>query len=101
MLTRVQQLNKTWFWLFLIQLASAIKVHKLKGLTLDRAVVNTGGKEMSLGMSYIALSPVRTPEGSAIKKHFVFQLLDLILKSSVFKDRQDSVAKMVLRFNLI
>ena len=85
---------------FPIQLASAMTIHKSQGLTLDKAVVNIGKKEMSLGMSYVALSRVRTLEGLAIEKHFDFQRLDSIKRSAMLKDRQDAVARMIRRSNI-
>ena len=86
---------------FPTQLASAMTIHKSQGLTLDKAVVNIGKKEMSLGMSYVALSRVRTLEGLAIEKQFDFRRLDSIKRSEMLKDRQDSVARMIRRSNLL
>ena len=55
---------------FPIMLAFAITIHKSQGLTLDKNVVNLGEFETSLGLSYVALSRVRTLEGLALAEGY-------------------------------
>ena len=44
-------------------LAWAITIHKSQGQTYDMVVVNLGSKELSLGLTYVALSRARTIDG--------------------------------------
>ena len=42
-----------------LRLAWAITIHKSQGLTLEKALIDIGKKETTLGLSYVALSRVR------------------------------------------
>ena len=53
-----------------LQLSFAITVHKSQGMTLDEAVVDIGPKEFSCGLTYVALSRVRTIKGLVICPSF-------------------------------
>ena len=44
----------------------AATIHKVKGLSLDAAVINLGPKMFEDGMAYVALSRVRTLQGVAL-----------------------------------
>ena len=44
-------------------LAWAITIHKSQGATYERVVVSLGQKELSLGLTYVALSRVKTLDG--------------------------------------
>lgn len=46
-----------------LDLAWAITVHKSQGMTLDRAVIDIGKRDFSAGLSFVALSRVRTLSG--------------------------------------
>jgi hypothetical protein len=49
-----------------LRLAWAVTVHKSQGLTLDKIKLGLGKKEFSTGLTFVALSRVRTPDGIMI-----------------------------------
>lgn len=53
-----------------LALAFAITIHKSQGLTLDRAVVDLGPKDFSHGLSFVAMSRLRTLRGLAFRTPF-------------------------------
>ena len=52
---------------FLLQPCWGCNIHKLQGTTLERAVVSIGSRVFVKGMSYVALSRVKTLVGLYIK----------------------------------
>ena len=50
-----------------LTLAWAITIHKSQGATYDQAIVNIGEKELSLGLTYVAFSRVRTLGGLLLR----------------------------------
>ena len=45
-------------------------VHKSQGLTLDKAVIDLGEKDFTPGLSFVALSRVKTVSGISFKNPF-------------------------------
>ena len=50
----------------LLRLAWAVTIHKSQGLTLDRIKLGLGKKEFSTGLTFVALSRVKKPDGIMI-----------------------------------
>jgi ATP-dependent exoDNAse (exonuclease V) alpha subunit len=51
-------------------MAWAITIHKSQGLTLDRVVVELGAKDFAPGLSFVAISRVKTLKGLAFHSRF-------------------------------
>ena len=49
-----------------IVLAWAVTIHKVQGLSLDRAVMDLGKNVFAHGMAYVALSRVKSLEGVCV-----------------------------------
>jgi ATP-dependent exoDNAse (exonuclease V) alpha subunit len=47
-----------------------ITIHKSQGLTLEKVVVELGDKDFSVGLSFVAISQVKTLKGLAFRTHF-------------------------------
>jgi ATP-dependent DNA helicase PIF1 len=72
---------------FPLRLAYAITVHKSQGLTLQRARLNLSKREHCLGLSYIAVSRVKSLDGVLFEVPFDFERFT-VSKSPVFTDRE-------------
>ena len=55
---------------FPLRIAYAITVHKAQGLTLPRIVLNITGRDFALGLSYVAISRVKTFDGLLFDEFF-------------------------------
>jgi ATP-dependent exoDNAse (exonuclease V) alpha subunit len=53
-----------------LTLAWAITIHKSQGLTLNKVVINLHEKDFSPGLSFVAISCVKSLQGLAFRTHF-------------------------------
>jgi len=72
---------------FPLRLGYAITVHKSQGLTLYRAVLNLNQREHCLGLSYVAVSRVKTLAGVLFEVPFDFDRFKPV-DSAVSRDRE-------------
>ena len=72
---------------FPLQLAYRITVYKSQGLTLSKAVLNLATKEHALGLSYIAVSQVKTLQGLLFEYPFDYDHFQ-IKETNTFKDQE-------------
>lgn len=78
-----------WRKQFPLTVAYAVTIHKAQGLTLDKAVINIGEQEKSLGSSYVAMSRVRSLDGLIIDQIISKERFDRIRKKSELKLRKN------------
>jgi ATP-dependent exoDNAse (exonuclease V) alpha subunit len=50
--------------------AWGITIHKSQGLTLKRAVIELGAKDFAMGLSFVAISQVKSLDGIAFRSNF-------------------------------
>jgi ATP-dependent DNA helicase PIF1 len=55
---------------FPLTLAWGISIHKSQGLTLERAVIDLGPSDFAVGLSYVAISWVKSIKGIAFRTSF-------------------------------
>lgn len=79
---------------FPLNLAYAITIHKSQGLTLEKAIINIGKREIALGLSYVAFSRVKTFEGIALDQTFSFDRITSKLRKGCFEDRKKELQRM-------
>ena len=67
--------------------AHAITVHKSQGTTLQSAVVALGTREFAPGLTFVALSRVKTIKDLAFTEYFNFNRLSNLGKSKSIQER--------------
>jgi ATP-dependent exoDNAse (exonuclease V) alpha subunit len=72
---------------FPLRLAYGITVHKSQGLTLSKAVMNLATKEHALGLSYVAVSRVKSLQGLLFECPFDYDHFQ-VKETNTFKDRE-------------
>ena len=65
----------------LFMLGWAITIHKSQGLSLTRAVVGLAEKEMSMGITYVGCSRVKSVRGLAFESSFPWERMEKINQS--------------------
>jgi ATP-dependent DNA helicase PIF1 len=70
---------------FPLRLAYGITVHKSQGLTLSKAVMNLATKEHALGLSYVAVSQVKSLQGLLFECPFDYDYFQL-KETNTFRD---------------
>ncbi|GBC31310.2 ATP-dependent DNA helicase PIF1-like [Rhizophagus irregularis DAOM 181602=DAOM 197198] len=77
-----------------LSLAWAITVHKSQGLTLTKAVIDLGRKEFAAGLSFVAISHVRSLD-DILFRHFTFNRLQNIKSCIRLKERIAAEEKLL------
>ena len=73
-----------------LSLAWAITIHKSQGQTYDKAAVNLGDKELSVGLTYVALSRVKKATGLLMKGNYSEDRIMGINKNPKHQERRDA-----------
>lgn len=79
---------------FPITLAYALTIHKAQGLTLDKAIIDIGEREMAPGLTYVAFSRVRRLDDVVISRPFNFSRLSTIGQSRYVIEREKFLREM-------
>jgi len=74
-------------------LAWAITVHKSQGLTLDKAKIDIGDREFAAGLTFVAVSRVRSINGICFK-HFNFERLERIKNCLRLQERKNEEERL-------
>ena len=72
----------------------AFTTHKAQGVTLDSAVVDPGEKEFQLGLTYVALSRVRSIESLALENSYDFARFSSIGGTNMMRLRKLEEARL-------
>ena len=84
-----------------LTLAWAITIHKSRGLTLDRVVIELGNREFSLGLSFVAMSNVKKLGGLVFRSPFPITCLQKprsTMQDALVNDIQQH-SHLLCRFN--
>ena len=76
-----------------LKLAYALTIHKSQGLTLSKAWMDIGKSEKTPGVSYVALSRVKTLSSCVIEP-MTYERLTSIRSSTTLKFRLDEEARL-------
>ena len=74
-------------------LAWAITVHKSQGLTLEKAKIDIGSKEFAAGLSFVAISRVRSLNDLWLKT-FTYDRLQRIKNCTRLQERKDEEKRL-------
>jgi hypothetical protein len=81
--------------------AWGITIHKSQGLTLTKAVVELGRADFSAGLSFVAISRVKTLDGVAFRSRFPHSRLQKPKETdSMVMLREDNERRINLGFQL-
>ncbi|XP_074596436.1 uncharacterized protein LOC141851589 [Brevipalpus obovatus] len=72
-----------------LSLAYAVTIHKSQGLTLNKIKVDIGKRESSLGLTYVALSRVRSLNDIILSASYPAERFQSIVNAKAHKDRQN------------
>ena len=78
-----------------LKLAYALTIHKSQGLTIQKAWIDIGKSERTPGVSYVAISRVKTLPSCVIEP-MTFQRLVTLKSSSALQYRLDEEARLDL-----
>jgi ATP-dependent exoDNAse (exonuclease V) alpha subunit len=82
-------------------LAWAITIHKSQGLTLPEAVIELGPKEFTAGLSFVAISRVKTLGGLAFRSSFPLSRLHRKEETASMRMlKVDNIRRQQLGFSL-
>ena len=73
---------------FPLSLAWSVTIYKSQGLTMDRVVVDIGNTEMQSGITYVALTRVRTLDNIVFNPPFNLQRLQKLGKGEIIAKRR-------------
>ena len=79
-----------------LKLAWAITVHKLQGLTLDRAVIDLGKKEFAVRLSFVALSRVKRLHDCLLQP-FAFERLKSLARNKNVQVRKNEECRLAAK----
>lgn len=79
---------------FPINLAYALTIHKAQGLTLNKAIIDMGERELAPGLTYVALSRVRRIEDQLLARAFDFSRLAGIRQIRQVAQRESFLREM-------